>query len=637
MPRRLLTVVLAVVLGLSTFAYRYLSFEDFSNDHFVHLSQALQITRGALPVRDFVERGIPLMSLVSAAAQVTIGEGLRAEVFLVAGAYGLAAALTLLLTVGLSRSLTVGLLTGLIPTLIFPVSYSYPKILVYAAGLLAGLYYCEKPTWPRAVGVAAAIAAAFLFRHDHGVVLGFASVVLLLVRHGATRAAALAVGRTLLLTAALVSPFLLWVQFYQGVGDYLRQGVAFSRREAERGDAWWTTPGFRIDRSQPLWTPLGQAPVINVRWRDNIGGADIASGERRHGLRRLDPVGPHTWQYELRTWSPSALKELVQDPDVADTQGVDRSAFLLQVPHPTGLRVLLTRMSGPGEGLRFGDNGVAVWFYAVWVLPLVSFATLALRWKNTRVDLRSTVAAAIATQLAMNVLMLRDPLDTRIRDVVVPSVALASFVAGLTWQARGGSAGRGVRRTLTVAMVVVLVAVSGAVGDAARHLEATNAAGGVEGVRLRLRQLRRVVLPASSRTGPVGERYRSLVAYLDRCTAPSSRLLAMTFAPEVFFYSGRMFAGGQVSMTPGYFVTDADASLMLERLAREDVPLVIMDSETQGEMDQQFPRVTALVRSRYREVGTVPLATEKRLILLADSSRPVTDRFGTTGLPCFVR
>jgi hypothetical protein len=636
MPRRLLTVVFAVVLGLSTFAYRYLSFEEFSNDHFVHLSQAQQVTRGALPVRDFVERGIPLMSLVSAAGQITLGEGLRAEVFLVAGAYALAAALTLLLTTTLSGSLTVGLLTGLIPTVIYPISYSYPKILVYAAGLLAGLHYSAKPAWPRAGVLAAAVALAFLFRHDHGVVLGFAALVLLLVRHGVTRAGAQGVGRMLFIATVLVSPFLVWVQVYQGVGNYLRQGLAFSRREAQRGDTWWTTPGFSIDRSQPLWSRLVQAPVVNVRWRDSLDAAGIASGEARHGLRRLDPVGASTWQYELASWSTSALKALVQDADVADTQGIDRSAFVLQVPHPTGIRAFLAWMSGPGDGLRLRPNGVAVWFYAVWLLPLIALAALGLRWKQTPVDLRSTVVAAITAQLAMNVLMLRDPLDTRIRDVVVPSVALASFMAGLAWHARGGKA-RDVRRTLAVTLIVALVAAAGAVGEASRRLDATRAADGVEGVRVRLRQLRRAVLPAGSRTGPVGEPYRSLVEYLDRCTAPSSRILAMTFAPELFFYSGRMFAGGQVTMSPGYSVTESDASLMLERLAREDVPLVIMDSDTRGEMDHHFPRITALIRNRYREAGTVALGTEKRLIVLAESSRRVTARFGADGLPCFVR
>jgi hypothetical protein len=52
-------VVVGGLLAVWTFGYRYLSFVEFSNDHFVHLSMAQQITQGALPVRDFVERGCP--------------------------------------------------------------------------------------------------------------------------------------------------------------------------------------------------------------------------------------------------------------------------------------------------------------------------------------------------------------------------------------------------------------------------------------------------------------------------------------------------------------------------------------------------------------------------------------------------
>ena len=58
-------VIGALALASLTIAYRYLSFTDFSNDHFVHLSVAQQITMGALPVRDFVERGLPLMPGIS--------------------------------------------------------------------------------------------------------------------------------------------------------------------------------------------------------------------------------------------------------------------------------------------------------------------------------------------------------------------------------------------------------------------------------------------------------------------------------------------------------------------------------------------------------------------------------------------
>jgi hypothetical protein len=631
--RRIAAWALALVIALGTFAFRYLSFREFGNDHFVHLAQAQQIVKGSLPVRDYVERGIPLMAAASAAAQFGMGEGLRAEVLLVGAAYAVAAGITLLLATTVSQSLLIGLLASLPPIVIFPVSYAYPKLLIYALWFAAVLAYGAKPTWPRTVGMAAVIAVAFLFRHDHGIVLAFVSVAVMAARHGVTRAGVSALGRVGGLALLLVGPYLLWVQSYQGVGEYLRQGMAFSRREAERGDGSWSPPPVELDWSRPFLTRLARGPVIHVRWQASPEA--INAGETRHGLIRLDPAGPQTWQYEMRAWSSVDLERLVRDPDVADTYDIDRSTLALQVPSPQGLDALLFHLPGPGDGLRLRVNGVAVWFYLVWALPLMAAVVLAVGWRAVAPSLRVLITAAIVTQVAMNVLMLRDPLDTRIRDVLVPSVVLLSFLARRAWRASGAWPARAARRLLVSGALVALVVVSAAVGEAGERLERTGAGAGVEGVRVRLRELRRVVLPASRRTGRLGD-YQPIVDYLDRCTTPSSRILGLTFAPEVFFYSGRAFAGGQVTLTPGYFVTEADADLMLDRLAGEDVPLVILDSDSREEVALDYPRVMGYVHDRYREVGSLPLRGDTRLILLAETSRTPAGRFGSSELPCFV-
>src|ERR1044071_2164264 len=96
-PQRTLTassVTMAALVGAATFAYRYLSFAGFINDHFVHLAAAQQIVLGGPPVRDFVERGLPLMELLSAAGQMLMGEGLRSEAILVSLSFALAAGCT---------------------------------------------------------------------------------------------------------------------------------------------------------------------------------------------------------------------------------------------------------------------------------------------------------------------------------------------------------------------------------------------------------------------------------------------------------------------------------------------------------------------------------------------------------------
>jgi hypothetical protein len=114
-----------------------------------------------------------------------------------------------------------------------------------------------------------------------------------------------------------------------------------------------------------------------------------------------------------------------------------------------------------------------------------------------------------------------------------------------------------------------------------------------------------------------------VVAYIKKCTGPDSRVLTLTFAPELFFYTGRGFAGGQVSLSPGYFSRDTDATMLLQRVSSEDVPIVVMDSQTQQEMLDGYPAIGAFVRSRYHEVMRFPLTAEKAFVVLRRLDAPV--------------
>src|SRR5437867_5914741 len=121
-----------LVSGSCAFAYRYLSFERFPNDHFVHLSRAQQVVMGALPVRDYSEYQAPLAVMASAWAQMAFGPGLRSELLLVCGGFAVAAAATYLVGAAVSGSVVAGIAAALILTAATPVSYSYLKVLPYA-------------------------------------------------------------------------------------------------------------------------------------------------------------------------------------------------------------------------------------------------------------------------------------------------------------------------------------------------------------------------------------------------------------------------------------------------------------------------------------------------------------------------
>ena len=618
-------VIGSLGIALLTIAYRYLSFTDFSNDHFVHLSAAQQIAMGELPVRDFVERGLPLMPLISVAGQMLLGEGLRSELWVIALAYGIAAALTYLVSLQLSGSAIVAGLGALLPVAVYPVSYSYPKLLAPALGFAAACWYCAKPDTPRAVLMAVAVAVAFLLRHDLGVFLGASVVAMMVAYHGVSRQTLISAARVAAIAVLIVAPYLVWVQVFEGLGTYVREGMVFSQREAQRAN-WWTPPPFAVDSSRPMFERFAHGPVVNVRWQPDAAEASIADAESRHRLVRQALNSPQSWTYEMRRWSSSDIERLVKDPLAADTQGIDRSAYSLQVSAPTGITSWLVNVYGPGEGLRFRANATAALFYLVWVVPIAAAVVLARAWSTSTPTTRALVAISLVMQFAMNLTMLRDPIETRIRDVLVPVSLLIAWLSGRYWQAT--LAGQGSRATASmwstvirrVAVAVVLLLIVGgtaAVGDASTQIERTNVANGIDGINLRLRTIRRALSPPDQRTGPLAPAYRTLVTSLARCTPPGSRLLTLTFAPEIFFYTHRGFAGGHVSFSPGYYTSDRDATVLLQRVSSEDVPFVILDSQTEGEMLGDYPRIGSYVRSNYHEAWRVPLTSEKAFVVLA--------------------
>jgi uncharacterized membrane protein len=609
-------VIGALAVGLLTVAYRYVSFGDFSNDHFVHLSTAQQMVKGALPVRDFVERGLPLMPTISAAGQIVLGEGLKSELWVIAIAYGLAAALACAVAFRYSGSMTVATLVALVPVFVYPVSYSYPKLLAPAIGFAAACWYCVKPDTIRALLMSAAVAVAFLLRHDLGVFLGISMIALMIAYHGVSRASLMLAARTAAVAVLIVSPYLLWVQVYEGLVTYVREGMVFSEREAQRAN-WWTPPPFAVDGSQPLLERLAHGPFVNVRWHADASDARIAEAESRHRLVRQAPNSPQSWTYEMRRWSSSAIEQLVRDPLAADTHGIDRANYTLQVTAPSGLQAWLVNVYGPGEGLRMRANATTTLFYLVWLVPIAALVVLVMTWSGSSPPMRALLVMSLVMQVAMNVTMLRDPIETRVRDVLVPMSMLVAWLAGLAWRAVSTMRITVLRRIAVAAVLLLVVGTAAAVGDAATQIERTNVANGIDGVSLRLRTIRRALSPPDERTGRISPAYRTLVGSLMKCTSPDARVLTLTFAPEIFFYSNRGFAGGHVSFSPGYYTTDRDATLLLQRVSSEDVPFVILDSQTESEMLGDYPRIGSYVRANYHEAWRVPLTAEKAFIALA--------------------
>ena len=215
---------------------RFLSLTGFPDDHYVHLAGAQQMLHGEWPSRDFVDLGAPLTYAVSAAAQAVFGERQLTEALLMAAAFGLGAVLTLRAGVVLTGSVLFGVAAALLELLVYPRTYSYPKMVLYAGAAVAFLWYASRPSLARIVCLAALAACAALVRHDHGLYIGIASVVAVALspipsdryRGGASVA---------ILAAAVfifMLPYVVYLQTADGIIAHLQRGAAFAALEVPR-------------------------------------------------------------------------------------------------------------------------------------------------------------------------------------------------------------------------------------------------------------------------------------------------------------------------------------------------------------------------------------------------------------------
>lgn len=213
--------------------WQFLTYNGFPNDHYVHVARARQMLLGALPVRDYVDPGLPLTYAVSASARWMAGDVAGAELLVVALGIAVGAAATCLCATTLAQSTIIGSAVTLLEILASPRSYSYPKIVLYAIGgvVIVGVARQGSRRWVLSAAVLTALA--FLMRHDHGLYLGLACATALVLSASDWTVIARRLLQFGVVLAVLLLPWAVWVQYYGGLVPYFESAIAFSRREAD--------------------------------------------------------------------------------------------------------------------------------------------------------------------------------------------------------------------------------------------------------------------------------------------------------------------------------------------------------------------------------------------------------------------
>jgi hypothetical protein len=519
----------AVVIFILVASLRFLSLTGFPDDHYVHLAGAQQMLHGEWPSKDFVDLGAPLTYAISAAAQAMFGQRQLTEALLMAVAFGLGAVLTLRAGVALTGSIGLGLAATFIAFLVFPRTYSYPKIVLYAAASVALLWYATRPSFWRIVGLAGLAAVAALVRHDHGLYIGLASVAAVALtplpsdrskglRSVATLAAAVVV---------FMLPYLIYLQVVDGVLAHLQRGMTFSA---------------------------------------------------------------------------------------------------LEVPRQ---RLTLT-------GLPFYDEWMLA---AAWLTPLAALLVMAIsvvRRREGAWAILQRVTPLVVLAVVANAGLIRDSLDVRLPDAIVPPALLLAWLAGQAWKTPPRPIGLAAR-IAAVAVLLTTMLSAAVMGSIPEQLNRAGVLGELDRIPEHAAMLvRDMERPWAGRQVPsatAGE-LRPFFDYAERCIPPDQRVLVPAFLPEVAVLAKRPFAGGQYWFMAGAMNSPADHALVMSRITRQHPPVAVFRRPNYDALARDFPELDTYIMSHYGEVARWSLGDDDAIYLMMDAtqSRGIDVK---TGWPCF--
>jgi hypothetical protein len=649
--RTAVVALIAVAIAAFSFLYRFNTLGGplggFDNDHFPQLVRSMAILDGERPLRDFTDAELralwpaPTYS-TSALAQRILGRSLRSEALLTIGMLSIGAAALFVVSARFASAILPAFIATVLAVAMRPALYNYPKIVLYPLAVAAMLGYARRPTTVRLVLLGLVVGIAALFRHDHGVYLGIASAALIVLMHGRYMLQPIAVLAT---TCALtLLPGVVLAQIDDGLLKYFRESITLSRQEAGRTTS--SRVRFVVDPSRPLLQHLDAdrppAPRINVRWIRSLTPELRRRAETDLGL--LDPF-PRTdasnWSYALDDTSRTHLGIIVGDPRVLDTDGIDRTQFVLTTPPPPapGWTAEL-RQWRIAPGLFRSENALA-WLYVV-AWGVVFFAAFcALRPATYYAMATPDVAlpefrAMCLLGVILLIALLRSPNPSRLADVSVPVTILGSWlIAGIIRSTRWRSIPT---RIAVVSTLTLLLVISGSaivvLRDVVHQLEVANLAN-ADGARRQWNDVSTMLGGLPSSLGGIDENLQRASAYLRRCTRPTDRIFLAENLPEIFYFADRPFAAGQVSYFSNFYSTPEQQREAIDRWRQQVAPIALTQPSARfaDEFATDYPLLTEYLRGRYHKVGQ--LAVEQGAVVdvwvEGTQKRPV-DR--ETGLPC---
>ena len=237
-------------------------------------------------------------------------------------------------------------------------------------------------------------------------------------------------------------------------------------------------------------------------------------------------------------------------------------------------------------------------------------------------------AGLVTLCVCLNIFILRDPITARLGGMAGPVAILTAWIAARAWLA--GSVAR-------VAISVVLVLIVTSVFASAEFR------GRVTPDMARPSRLARSLSVWAMSPLPLdvipNQAIAGLARYIRECTAPTDRVLATWFVPDLYFYTQRGFAGRSVALFGRHWSEPRFQRRSVEALASQSVPIVITRTDEPFTFTDDYPLLSAYIGDHYSLAGTTDFGDadvgKNGYSVWVLKDRRTGETFADTKFPCF--
>ncbi|HKE84422.1 MAG TPA: hypothetical protein VKB50_11725 [Vicinamibacterales bacterium] len=238
------------------------------------------------------------------------------------------------------------------------------------------------------------------------------------------------------------------------------------------------------------------------------------------------------------------------------------------------------------------DRTSLTWLFIVGALLFAAVRATASYWGGTGGVAGVKILAGAALLLCIVVFVLRNPIEARVGAAIPVAGVLAAYLpAGrIAWRPPPAWA---IATFAVIALAGAGIELGGRVlripGAAVRRLVRAGDAFGAQ--------------DPDSPLFPGGGALSGLAEYLNRCTRPDDRVLLTWYAPEVYFFAQRGFAGGMAVMFGRHWSSDADQRTTIALLEQQRAPFVVMSPGEGIDAPADFPLLATYIARSYQPGG----------------------------------